>query len=124
MQWAGQFFLAMLILARDKYKRFKRRLRWKREEEIKSREMPMQDYKSQWWIKVPVAELIKPKPWSYCIGPAWWAITYGDYVLFWNDYTHPQCSESKEDIEYMHPGCVPLFIELAYIPYAVIKEYV
>lgn len=74
------------------------------------------------WIKVPVSDLITPKPGRLCYGPRWWAVTENDEVLFFDDYGSPQCNRAESIVERLGKGfdaplTTPRFIEVAFVPH-------
>jgi hypothetical protein len=74
------------------------------------------------WIFAPVSDITTPKPGRLCYGPHWWAVTENGEVLFFDNYTSPQCNSNKAIVERLGKGfdappTTPQFIALAFVPH-------
>lgn len=74
-------------------------------------------YDEKPWIKVPVEALKTPSPGKICKGPAWWAVTPDNCVLFFKDYCSPQCNTEKAIVERLRPGLEVRHIPISFIPH-------
>jgi hypothetical protein len=75
------------------------------------------NYDTKPWIKMPVDELVTPKAGKICKGPAWWAVTPDNCVLFFKSYNSPQCNQQKAIVERIRPGLEAREIPMAYLPH-------
>lgn len=75
------------------------------------------DYNAAPWIKMPIAELVTPKPGRLCKRPAFWAVTPDECVLFFKGYYSPQCNVNRFIVERIRPGLEVRFIEMAFVPH-------
>lgn len=75
------------------------------------------DYDRAPWIKMPLSELITPKPGRICVGARWWAVTDDGCVLFWRSHRSPQCNAVREVVERIRPDLTPQFVEMAFVPH-------
>jgi hypothetical protein len=75
------------------------------------------DYNAAPWIKMPIAELVTPKPGRLCKGPSFWAVTPDECVLFFEDYSSPQSNTNRAIVERIRPGLEVRFIEMAFVPH-------
>lgn len=75
------------------------------------------------WILVPVNDILTPKPGRIVMGPKWWRRTKNDEVLFFGNYTSPQCNANIDIVARL---CLvldapelasPIFLGTAFVPH-------
>jgi len=74
------------------------------------------------WILVPVSDLLTPKPGRIVYGPRWWVVTENDEVLFFDQYTSPQCNIHESIVARLGHGfdapiTTPKYFEIAFVPH-------
>jgi hypothetical protein len=74
------------------------------------------------WILAPLTDILTPKEGRICLESRYWKVTNNGNVLFFKEYSAPQCNSNKNIADYLCrgsdcPATTTVFVEFAFIPH-------